>query len=84
MYEFLSGATAMACLVVCLFFVRFWRETHDRLFFWFSVAFGVFSVNRVAIALARPSAESTPYFFILRLVAFLLIAFAIIDKNRQR
>ena len=84
MFEFLSGATAMACLVVSLFFLRFWRETHDRLFFWFAVAFGVFFVNRTALAVAHPSAESTPYFYVLRLVAFLLIAFAIIDKNRRR
>jgi hypothetical protein len=29
---FLSGAISMACLTIALFFLRFWRQTGDRLF----------------------------------------------------
>lgn len=84
LFHFISGATAMACGVVALFFLRYWRDTRDRLFVFFAVAFGVLGVNRAALALVHPAAESTPYFYILRLVAFVLIAYAVIDKNRPR
>lgn len=84
MFQFLSGATAMGCAVAALFFVRFWRHTRDRLFVHFAVAFAILGLNRAALALVVPAAESTPYFYVLRLAAFLLIAYAVIDKNRAR
>ena len=56
----LLGANAMASLVVGLLFLRFWRDTHDRFFLFFALAFGVEGLNRVAIELpnARSSAGS--------------------------
>jgi hypothetical protein len=33
----LLGAIAMASLVAALFFLRFWRDTKDRLFLFFSI-----------------------------------------------
>ena len=83
-FHFLSGATAMGCAVVALFFLRYWRDTCDRLFIFFAIAFAVLGVNRAALALVHPAAESTPYFYVLRLAAFILIAYAVIDKNRAR
>ena len=80
---FVYGATAMACAAIVLFFLRFWRETRDRLFLLFAAAFMVLAVNRVALATLRPAAENVPYLYALRLVAFALIAFAIVDKNRS-
>lgn len=84
LFQFLSGATAMGCGVAALFFLRFWRTTRDRLFVYFAVAFAILAINRAALALVTHAQESTPYFYILRLLAFLLIAYAIIDKNRAR
>ena len=37
MEQFIMGAIAMASAVVALFFLRFWRETGDRLFAIFAV-----------------------------------------------
>lgn len=84
MLGLLHGGTAMGCLIAALYFYRFWRETRDRLFVLFAVAFAMLGVNRVALGLAHPTVESTPYLYVVRLVAFVLIAYAIVDKNRQR
>ena len=83
MIDFLHGATSMGCIVAALYFLRFWRTTRDRLFILFGIAFLVLALNRTALAFTHPSAESTPYFFLARLAAFLLIAFAVVDKNRR-
>jgi hypothetical protein len=83
MMLFLHGATSMGSIVAALYFLRFWRDTQDRLFVLFSIAFAVLAVNRAALALSHPTAETTPYFYMARLAAFVLIAFAVIDKNRR-
>lgn len=83
MMLFLHGATSMGCIVAALYFLRFWKNTTERLFILFAIAFGVLALNRAALALTHPSAESTPYFYLARLAAFLLIAYAVIDKNRR-
>ena len=80
--SFLLGATAMACLAVAVFFMRYWKSSGDRLFLLFAVAFLALGANRVAVAMVHLSAENVPYLYVLRLLAFALIAFAIVDKNR--
>jgi hypothetical protein len=80
---FLHGATSMGCIVATMYFLRFWRDTQDRLFVLFAIAFGLLALNRAALALGHPTDESTPYFYLARLAAFVLIAFAVIDKNRR-
>lgn len=75
---FLSGAFAMACCTASLYFLRFWRDSKDRLFAWFTWAFALLAAERVLIDALKPHAV----FFVIRLVAFLLIICAIIDKNR--
>jgi hypothetical protein len=81
---FLLGATAMASLVAALFFLRFWRETGDRFFLYFAVAFGMEGLNRSVLGLSTVSQETEPFFYLVRLVAFLLILAAIVDKNRKK
>jgi hypothetical protein len=51
---FLHGATSMGSIVAALYFLRFWRDTRDRLFVLFSVAFAVLALNRAALALSHP------------------------------
>lgn len=82
--QFLFGATATACMAVALFFMRYWRVSHDRLYLLFAVAFVALGVNRIAIATLPIDVENVPYLYVLRLVAYALIAFAIVDKNRSR
>ena len=82
LYPVLMGAVAMASLVATLFFLRFWRGTHDLLFLFFATAFAVDSLTRVALALNHPSAEWEPFYYLTRLITFGLIVVAIIYKNR--
>lgn len=50
MHEFLMGATAMGCWTAMLFFLRFWRESRDRLFAMFSAAFLLLGLTRFGLA----------------------------------
>lgn len=77
-----SGAITMGYLVVGLFFLRFWRQTRDRLFLIFAVAFWILGLQRIALVLSRHMAETGAGLYLLRLFAFLLILGAIFDKNR--
>jgi hypothetical protein len=73
----------MGFLVAGLFFLRFWRETKDRLFLAFAVSFFIEAVNRAALALSDKPNERAPSFYLLRLLAYLAILVAIADKNRS-
>lgn len=84
MNDFLQGATMLASLGVALFFVRYWRRTGDRLFLAFSLAFSVFAVNRVLLSMLEEDSEATTFVYLLRALAFFLIALAVLDKNLQR
>ena len=84
MIDFLSGATFMASLAVALFFVRFWKDSRDRLFLMFAIAFGTFAVNRLLLTVLETSNEETTYVYVFRLLAFVLIIAAIVDKNLRR
>jgi len=77
-----TGAIVMGYAVAGLFFARFWRQTHDRLFLIFAIAFWLLGMQRLALALTAETGESQTGFYLLRLFAFLLILGAIIDKNR--
>jgi glucose uptake protein GlcU len=84
MQDFLDGATALACCAIALFFLRFWRTTRDRLFGILALAFVVFAINRVVLTALGDDDEARTLVYLVRLVAFALIAVAIIDKNRPR
>ena len=79
--HFMLGAIAMACVVATFFFLRFWRRTGDRLFGLFAAAFGVLALNWVALAFTRGD-ELRTLLYAVRLVAFVVILAAIVDKNR--
>jgi Family of unknown function (DUF5985) len=78
------GAIAMATLVASLFFLRFWKNTRDRFFLFFAIAFFVEALNRVVLGLTTVAQEHEPFFYLVRLLAFGLIIVAIIDKNRAK
>lgn len=81
MTAFVAGALMAGYLIVALFFLRFSRESGDRLFTIFAAAFFLLAVQRYA--LFYYGEEALVWLYALRLVAFLLILFAIIDKNRS-
>lgn len=77
----LLGAIAMTCFIASLFFLRFWKTTHDRFFLFFAISFGLEGCGRVMLGLTDYSNEQEPLFYLIRLFAFLIILWAIIDKN---
>lgn len=83
MNQLLLGAIAMATLTISLFFLRFWKNTRDRFFLFFAVAFGLEGLNRILLGFNYNSNENEPIYYIVRLLSFILIFIAIIDKNRS-
>ncbi len=82
MNQLLLGAIAMANLIIGLFFLRFWKKTRDRFFLFFAVTFGLEGLNRALLGLIQSSNENEPVFYLVRLLSFVLILIAIIDKNK--
>jgi hypothetical protein len=78
---FLSGALFAFSLVAAMQFFRAWRQTGDRLFMMFGLAFWLLSLERVLLAMHRLQGEDRPAIYLVRLFAFLLISFAILQKN---
>lgn len=78
------GMIAMACLVASLAFLRFWRLSRDRFFLLFAVSFGLQAAVRVGLGLIPVDTEGRTLLYWLRLLAYLLILFAILDKNRPK
>ena len=83
MDDFLSGLVVALCAVAALAFLRFWRQSRDRLFGFFAGSFALLGMNYVLLTFNAKESEIRPYLYAVRLVAFLLIIFAILDKNRK-
>jgi hypothetical protein len=84
MVTFLYGAAAMGCVVIGLFFWRFWRQSVDRLFLLFALAFWILAIDRTVLGVFAFANEWREYVFLLRLLAFCLILYGIFDKNWKR
>ncbi len=77
----MAGAIIMGHGIACLFFLKFWRRTGDRLFLAFAAAFFLMGATPfLTVALDIPREEQSP-FYLLRLAAFVIIAVAIIGKS---
>lgn len=83
MNDLLTGAIAMASTVAALFFLRFWRTTGDRFFLFFALSFFIDALSRLFLAGAvTETEEQLPAYYLMRLLSYALILFAIYDKNR--
>jgi uncharacterized membrane protein HdeD (DUF308 family) len=82
MNQLLLGAIAMGNLIIGLFFLRFWKKTRDRFFLFFAVAFSLEGLNRVLLGVNNGANENEPLLYLVRLLSFVLILIAVIDKNR--
>ena len=81
MIEFLSGAVTFGYLVAAGFFLRFGRKSADRLFLAFAAAFALFALNQLFSAALFIVSEPTSVIYGLRVLGFILIIAAIVDKN---
>lgn len=80
----LLGFTAAGGFVVGLCFLRYWRSTRDRLFLFFMLSFWIEAANRIHMAWTASWNEDEPAHYLVRLLSYALIVWAIWDKNRPR
>ncbi len=80
---FALGVISFGCLVAALFFLRFYRDSKDRLFLLFAAAFTLEAVNRTFLAFSENPREGDSVLYLLRAAAYALILFGIWDKNRS-
>lgn len=83
MNDIIIGAISTASFVIGLFFFRFWRTTADRFFLFFALSFWLEGANRLLLAATSGLQEDSPFYYMVRLLAYMLILVAIIDKNRS-
>jgi hypothetical protein len=81
MVAFLNGVSAGASLLAAILFLRFWRETDDRLFACFALGFGLLAVNWAALSLVIVPAETRHFLYLVRLGAFVVVLAGIVDKH---
>ena len=66
---FLLGVIVTASLTAAGFFWRFYRQTRDKLFFAFALAFAIEGINRMAfLAIDKPS-EGSPVIYMVKATA---------------
>ena len=78
------GALVAMSALAALFFLRYWRTSHDRFFLWFAGAFATFGVSWALLAYDTGASEHTPVIYAIRMFGFLQILAAIFLKNRHR
>jgi hypothetical protein len=82
MNQFLWGTLAALTAVASIFFWKFWKRTADVLFFAFFAGFGVLALHWAALGVLSPTSETRHFFYVPRFVAFALILWGVIRKNR--
>ena len=82
MSDFIQGAIVMGNAIVALYFLRFFRKTGDRLLAVFSLSFSLMALVRLVHVLAPVPSEHVHYLYLIRLLSYVLIIYAIVDKNR--
>jgi hypothetical protein len=81
---FLYGGLTVLCFVAGVIFIGYARSQRDRFFRWFAVAFWCLGASWGIHVFDDLPAEEEPVGYLLRLVGFVLIILAILDKNRRR
>lgn len=80
---FFVGGSMMAAFAIGLYFFKFWKNTEDRLFLFFGAAFFAMTLNEILLMFMKDMSEYQPFVYSVRLIAFILIAVGILDKNRK-
>lgn len=83
MYQFLSGALTILSFTAALFFAISWRRSGDRFFFIFALAFALLGGERLILGVLNLPESPLLSIYLIRLIGFLLIIIAIVDKNRS-
>lgn len=81
---FIAGAVVAGFALAGLFFLKFWKRTHDELFLAFTAAFWLLGITQALLTFSHVPVEERTWLYLLRLAAFLLILAAIWRKNARR
>lgn len=81
---FLIGVIAASSFTVGVLFLKYWRRTRDLLFLAFGIAFLIEAVNRIPLLFMAHPNEASPWYYIVRLISFLMILAGILTKNFER
>jgi len=79
--SFILGMISAFSFTAAVFFLRFWRDTRDFFFLPFAVFFTVEGCNRIMMMFSAHPNEGSPWIYVLRLFALLLILSGILYKN---
>jgi hypothetical protein len=79
---FLLGVIVTGSAMASAFFFKFWRQTRDTLFLGFAAAFIIEAINRSAFLFLPAPNEGNPVIYFVRLLSYLLLLAAIVNKNR--
>ena len=77
----LTGAIVLAAALVGLHFLRFWKDSRDGFFLCFALSFFLQAAQWLHSGLHQDASEYSPLYYLSRLVAYGLIAFAILRRN---
>ena len=80
---FLQGAITLACFAIGIKFLKYWRLSRDRFFVWFAIAFWMFGTGWILRVFLPDIGEHGYLVFVPRVLGFVLILIAILDKNRR-
>ncbi len=78
---FLLGVIATASLIASLFFLKFWVRTRDSFFLAFVIFFFAEAAIRTASLFVTHPNEGSPWIYVVRLLALLVILLAVLHKN---
>jgi hypothetical protein len=82
MNQFLWGSLSTLAVVAAAFFWKFWCRTRDPLFVAFAAGFAMLALHWLTLGLFNPSSETRQYWYVPRFLAFALILWGVIRKNR--
>jgi len=83
MVLFLDGAISLGFVAVGLFFLKFWRMTHDTLFGAFALSAMLLAADQLLLSVSSDPEQENAWLYLPRLVAFVVIAVAILIKNLE-
>lgn len=78
---FMLGVLATMFVTAGAYFLKFWMETRDFLFLAFAASFAIEGISRVFVLFQPRPNESSPWIYLVRLFASLLLLAAILKKN---
>jgi hypothetical protein len=85
MIQVVFGILSTCAILSGVYFLRFWHQTKDVFFLLFAIAFAVLGLQWIGLAFEPADHElRRTYFYVARLVAFIIILLAIGVKNREK